>query len=51
MPVFIGGLLLGGLSGAVTYAGTADGQLAAAVAAVVAVLTWLGFACVIFLDD
>ena len=51
MPLFILGLALGALSGGVTYGLTTDGQTAAIVAAAATILTWLGIACVIFLDD
>lgn len=51
MPLFLLGILLGAISGAGTYFATTDGQLAGIVAAAVAVLTWLGVAAVIFIDD
>ena len=51
MPTFILGLLLGGVSGGVTYGLTADGQLAAIVGAIAAVLTWLGIASLLIADD
>ncbi|WP_199881799.1 hypothetical protein [Streptomyces sp. CB03911] len=51
MPVFILGLLLGGVSGVGTYILTADGSLSALVAAAVAVCCWLGIAAVLFIDD
>jgi len=51
MPLFLLGLVLGGLSGGITYGLTADGQLAAIVGAVAAVLTWLGIAALIIADD
>jgi uncharacterized membrane protein len=51
MPLFLLGIALGGLSGGVTYALTTDGQIAAIVGAVAAVLTWIGCAAVIFVDD
>ncbi|MFF0166818.1 hypothetical protein [Streptomyces prasinus] len=51
MPVFILGLLLGAVSGGVTYGLTADPQLSGIVGAISAVLTWLGLATLIFADD
>ncbi len=51
MPTFILGLLLGAISGAVTYGLTVDGQLAAIVGAITAVLTWLGIATLLIADD
>ena len=51
MPVFILGIVLGAISGGITYGLTADGQLAAIVGIVAAVLTWLGVATLIFADD
>ncbi|MDT6983721.1 hypothetical protein ACFSUJ_12105 [Streptomyces lusitanus] len=51
MPTFILGVLLGAISGGVTYGLTTDGQLAALVGAVAAVLTWLGVTALIFADD
>ncbi|MFE3049574.1 hypothetical protein ACFXIY_21280 [Streptomyces albidoflavus] len=51
MPLFFLGLLLGGLSGGVTFGLTADGQIAAIVGAIAAVLTWLGIATLLFADD
>ena len=51
MPIFFVGLLLGGLSGGVTYGMTFDGQLALITGAVATVITWLGFACLIVSDD
>ncbi|MBE4790990.1 hypothetical protein [Streptomyces caniscabiei] len=51
MPLFLLGLLLGGISGGVTYGLTAEGQIGAIVGAAAAVLTWLGCAAVIFVDD
>ncbi|WP_159042117.1 hypothetical protein [Streptomyces sp. TP-A0875] len=51
MPRFLAGLILGALSGVVTYALTGEQGPALAAAAVVAVLTWLGVAAVLFLDD
>ncbi|MFD4343461.1 hypothetical protein ACFWQ6_01025 [Streptomyces coelicoflavus] len=51
MPVFAAGLLLGGLSGLITYGMCSDGQLAAIAAGAAALLTWLGCAFLIFIDD
>ena len=51
MPVFFAGLLLGALSGGITYGMSLDGQLALIAGAVATVLSWLGCASVIFLDD
>ncbi|WP_406000714.1 hypothetical protein [Streptomyces sp. NBC_00829] len=51
MPLFILGLLLGGISGGITYGLTTDGQLAAIVGVVAMVLTWLGLASLIIADD
>ncbi len=51
MPTFILGVVLGAISGGVTYGLTTDGQLAALVGVVAAVLTWLGVAALIFADD
>ncbi|MFI6032987.1 hypothetical protein ACIBBD_02155 [Streptomyces sp. NPDC051315] len=51
MPVFILGIVLGAISGGVTYGLSADGQLAAIVGAIAAVLTWLGIASLIIADD
>jgi hypothetical protein len=51
MPLFLLGIALGTLSALGTYAFTADGQLAAIVGAVCAVLTWLGLATFAVLDD
>ncbi|WP_394436208.1 hypothetical protein [Streptomyces sp. SGAir0957] len=51
MPLFLLGLALGGISGGVTFGLTADGQLAAIVGGIAAVLTWLGIAALIFVDD
>ncbi|MFI2437395.1 hypothetical protein [Streptomyces sp. NPDC018693] len=49
MP-FLLGLVLGGASGAGTYALTGLGQLALIVGVVVAVLAWLGYAFLILID-
>ncbi|MEU9218907.1 hypothetical protein AB0D47_20425 [Streptomyces sp. NPDC048376] len=51
MPLFILGLLLGGISGGVTYGLTADPQIAGIVAAIAAILTWLGLAALVIADD
>ncbi|MFE7073780.1 hypothetical protein ACFU96_27205 [Streptomyces sp. NPDC057620] len=51
MPIFLLGLVLGGISGGVTFSLTADGQLAAIIGIIAAVLTWLGLATLIFADD
>ena len=51
MPLFILGLALGGISGGVTFGLTADGQLAAIVGIIAAVLTWFGLATLLFADD
>ncbi|MFE6362917.1 hypothetical protein ACFVP3_23325 [Streptomyces sp. NPDC057806] len=51
MPVFLAGLLLGGLSGAVTYGLTADGHLAGLAGVIAAVLAWLGVATLLLFDD
>lgn len=51
MPRFILGLVLGALSGGVTFGLTADGQLAAIIGVIAAVLTWLGLATLIIADD
>ncbi|WND34013.1 hypothetical protein RI578_06755 [Streptomyces sp. BB1-1-1] len=51
MPVFLAGLLLGGASGGVTYGMTADDQLAVIAGVIATVLTWLGCAFLIFIDD
>ncbi|GAQ52092.1 hypothetical protein [Streptomyces acidiscabies] len=51
MPLFILGIVLGALSGAITYGLTTDGQLAAIVGAITAVLTWLGIATLLIADD
>ncbi|WP_159392942.1 hypothetical protein [Streptomyces cyaneogriseus] len=51
MPVFLLGVALGGLSGGVTFGLTADGHVAAIVGVIAAVLTWLGIAAFIAVDD
>lgn len=51
MPTFLLGLVLRAISGGATYGLTADGQLAAIVGAIAAVLTWLGIASLIIADD
>lgn len=51
MPIFLAGLLLGGASGGVTYGMTMDDQLAVITGVVATVITWLGCACLIFIDD
>lgn len=51
MPLFLLGLLLGGISGGVTYGLTSDGPVAAIVAVIATALTWLGIATLIFADD
>jgi hypothetical protein len=51
MPLFILGLALGSVSGVTAFGLTDDGQLAAIVGAVAAVLTWLGIATLILADD
>ncbi|MFF5891201.1 hypothetical protein ACFY72_20820 [Streptomyces globisporus] len=51
MPLFLLGLLLGALSGLVTYGFTSDNQLSLIAAAIAAVLTWLGLATFLALDD
>ncbi|QJT04380.1 hypothetical protein G9272_32195 [Streptomyces asoensis] len=51
MPTFILGVILGAVSGGVTYGLTADGQLAGIVGVIATVLTWLGIASLISADD
>ncbi|MEU6057967.1 hypothetical protein [Streptomyces sp. NPDC047097] len=51
MIAFIVGLLFGGLSGGITHALTGDSRLAVIVGLIAAVLTWLGGATLIVLDD
>ncbi|GHA94150.1 hypothetical protein [Streptomyces chryseus] len=51
MNRFTLGLLLGCLSGGITYALTADTTPAVVVGAIAAVLTWLGLATFLLADD
>ncbi|MFT9821203.1 hypothetical protein [Lysinibacillus sp. NPDC056185] len=51
MPLFLLGLALGAFSAGTTYWWTADSQAAAIVGIIAAVLTWLGLATFIALDD
>lgn len=51
MAVFLAGLGLGGISGAVTYRLTLDGHLAGLAGLIAAVLTWLGVATLLLFDD
>ncbi len=51
MPLFLLGLLLGALSGLVTYGLTDETQLSLIAAAIAAVLTWLGLATFLALDN
>ncbi|MFF8409006.1 hypothetical protein [Streptomyces omiyaensis] len=51
MPLFLLGLALGAISGGVTYGLSGDGQLAGIVTAAAAVLTWLGLATLLIVDD
>jgi hypothetical protein len=51
MPVFFAGLLLGALSGGITYGMSLDVQLAAIAGGAAVALTWLGCAYLIFIDD
>ena len=51
MPLFLLGLLLGALSGGVTYALTTDNQLASIAGIIAAILTWIGCATLLALDD
>ncbi|MEU2075462.1 hypothetical protein [Streptomyces sp. NPDC013489] len=48
---FLLGLILGGLSGAITYALTTDTTTALIIGAIAAVLTWLGLATLLIADD
>lgn len=48
---FIIGLLLGGISGGLTYALTDDSELGLIVGVIVTVLAWLGVAGILVLDD
>ena len=51
MFLFILGIVLGGVSGGATFGLTADGQLAAIIGVIAAVLTWFGLATLIVADD
>lgn len=51
MPVVLAGLLLGALSAAITYGMSFDGQLAAYAGGAAVILTWIGCAFLIFIDD
>jgi hypothetical protein len=51
MAVFLAGLCLGGISGAVTYGLTSDGHLTGIAAVLAAVATWLGIATLLIFDD
>ncbi|MDG9703763.1 hypothetical protein [Streptomyces sp. DH37] len=51
MPHFLIGLLLGALSGGVTYHFTADGRLAAIIGVIVFLAAWLGIWAVLVIDD
>ncbi|MFJ6730060.1 hypothetical protein ACIQPQ_34690 [Streptomyces sp. NPDC091281] len=51
MPVALAAPLVGALSGLVTYGMTGDAQLGAIAAAAAVVLTGLGCAFLIFIDD
>lgn len=51
MPLFLLGLLLGAISGAVTHWLTADVQLALIAGGIATVLTWLGLATFLALDN
>lgn len=48
MPVFLAGLLLGALSGGITYGMSLDLPLAGSAAAAAVVLTWIGCAYLAF---
>lgn len=50
MSAILAGLLLGALSGVVTYGMSLDAQLAAIAAAAAVVLTWIGCAFLIITD-
>jgi hypothetical protein len=50
MPTFLAGLVLGALSGAVTYWLSQDSGLAAAVGLIVAVTYWLGVWLLLVID-
>ncbi|MFF5972248.1 hypothetical protein ACFY7C_12085 [Streptomyces sp. NPDC012769] len=49
--IFALGLILGGLSGGVTYGLTTDGGAALLVGVIAAVLTWCGLATLLIADD
>ncbi len=49
--IFALGLVFGGASGGITYALTADSGVALLVGVAAAILTWLGVASIIFIDD
>ncbi|MGW4602723.1 hypothetical protein ACWENS_05535 [Streptomyces sp. NPDC004532] len=49
--MFVLGLVLGAVSGGVTYLATASPTLAAVAGGVAAVLTWCGVVTFLFLDD
>lgn len=51
MPLFLLGIVTGGLSGGITYALTADTAVALVVAAIAAGLTWLGIVTFLVADD
>lgn len=51
MPVIVLGLALGALSGTVTYALTTSPGLAGLVAGLAALLTWVGIAALVWLDN
>lgn len=51
MRLFLAGLVIGGASGALTYACTASGPTALLVAGIAALLTWLGTAALIVVFD
>ncbi|MFC8537996.1 hypothetical protein [Streptomyces sp. NPDC057249] len=51
MPLFLLGVLLGGISAGVTHHQTGSTQLAVIVGVIASIATWLGLATVIFADD